>query len=564
MLRFAVTSAMAVFVSGTQRVEVETHADGFDAHMARVRAKGWQQLEAHPNMGAAPPQTLELLLAVTQSNTEQLEQTLLAVSEPSNSRYGEHLTMEEVDALVAPASASVIAVTAWLAAHDIEATRVTSNGDFLSAIVSVEAAEALLNTSYAQFYHNATGTAVTRGSTPYSIPEHLAAHIDFVSPTITFPPVHNRPKRSAAVGVTKKFKVTPAFLRSLYSMTDSDVGKGAASNNSQAVASFIGQYYDPKDLKLFWAKYAPAAATPFTDVPKLQSHVAQVEASIDSEYIAATGAGISTQMWYTAGAQPGNSENEPFIKWLTNVASTATVPSVFSISYGDEETGVTEAYAVRTSTEFQKAGARGITLLAASGDSGAGCAAGAYVPTFPASSPWITGVGGLGGGTPGKSPTGEVAAPISGGGFSNYFKRPAFQDDAVLAYQKNPFLPAKKMWNAAGAGFPDISAQALQFDTCSSGFFYPYDGTSCATPTVAGIFAMLNEARVGQGKAPLGYLNPFLYNTTAGKGFNDCTSGNNNYCDDPSGFPATKGWDAVTGWGSPDFAKLKAMVLLLP
>ena len=54
-----------------------------------------------------------------------------------------------------------------------------------------------------------------------------------------------------------------------------------------------------------------------------------------------------------------------------------------------------------------------------------------YVPTFPASSPYITAVGGLQGGTPGRSPTGERVAEISGGGFSNYFARPAFQDAAV-------------------------------------------------------------------------------------------------------------------------------------
>jgi len=562
MIRIALASAMALLAFGAERVQVETHRDGFDAHMTRVKNKGWRQLEAPDLTGTDPEATLEVLLAIKQSNTKELEETLLEVSDPASPRYGQWLALEEVDALVAPASASVTAVTNWLASHNIQAEKVTSNGDFIRAIVTIAAAEDILNTQYAYFHHADTNTTVLRASAPYTVPAHVAEHIDFVSPTITFPPVHNRPKRSA-VDATKA-KVTPALLRSLYGMTDSDVGKGAASNNSMGVASFIGQYYSPKDLALFWAKYKPPAATPFTDVPQLQSHDAQVEASIDSEYIAATGAGINAEMWYTAGTQPGNSENEPFIKWLTVVGSTSAVPSIFSISYGDDEDGVTEAYALRTSTEFQKAGARGITLLAASGDSGAGCSAGAYVPTFPASSPWITGVGGLSGGTPGRTPTGEVAAPISGGGFSNYFTRPSFQDAAVLGYQKTPFLPHKNLWNQKGAGFPDISAQALQFDTCSDGFFYPYDGTSCATPTVAGIFAMLNEVRLGVGKPPLGYLNILLYNTTAGKGFNDCTEGTNNYCDSPGAFPAVKGWDAVTGFGSPDFPQLKTIVASLP
>lgn len=47
---------------------------------------------------------------------------------------------------------------------------------------------------------------------------------------------------------------------------------------------------------------------------------------------------------------------EPFVAWLVTLANTSTPPSVFSISYGDEETGVSKAYAQRCSVEFQKAG----------------------------------------------------------------------------------------------------------------------------------------------------------------------------------------------------------------
>ena len=90
-----------------------------------------------------------------------------------------------------------------------------------------------------------------------------------------------------------------------------------------------------------------------------------------------------------------------------------------------------------------KAGARGISLLAASGDSGAGCAVGRFVPTFPASSPWVTGVGGLSGGA--KRGDEETTAGLSGGGFSNYFGRPSYQDDAVAAYLKQSGLPKSGM-----------------------------------------------------------------------------------------------------------------------
>jgi len=127
------------------------------------------------------------------------------------------------------------------------------------------------------------------------------------------------------------------------------------------------------------------------------------------------------------GVQPGNVENEPFVKFLEKLANSTAPPCVFSMSYGDDEPGVTESYAKRASQEFQMGGARGITFLAAAGDSGAGCAQGKFVPTFPASCPYVTGVGGTTGGTPGQHPTGESAVGLSGGGFSNYFTRPAYQ-----------------------------------------------------------------------------------------------------------------------------------------
>jgi tripeptidyl-peptidase-1 len=174
------------------------------------------------------------------------------------------------------------------------------------------------------------------------------------------------------------------------------------------------------------------------------------------------GAGVKTEVWYTNGVQPGNPANEPFVAWLTKLASTDDAPSLFSMSYGDEESGVVASFAQRCNVEFQKAGARGITLLAAAGDSGAGCASGRYVPTFPASSPWITAVGGLQGGATGAESEVVWASSMGsgGGGFSDYFPRPAYQEAAVSKYLKTAGLPEARMWNHSGAGFPDVAVRA--------------------------------------------------------------------------------------------------------
>ena len=68
--------------------------------------------------------------------------------------------------------------------------------------------------------------------------------------------------------------------------------------------------------------------------------------------------------------------------------SAKTLPHIFSFSYGDYENGVSQDYADRINTELAKLGARGTSLLVASGDSGVGgnCSAdGRFSPDFPAS-----------------------------------------------------------------------------------------------------------------------------------------------------------------------------------
>lgn len=77
------------------------------------------------------------------------------------------------------------------------------------------------------------------------------------------------------------------------------------------------------------------------------------------------------------------------------------------------------------------------------------------------------------------------------------------------------------------------------------------DGTSCAAPTATSVFSLVNDALIAAGKKPLGFLNPWLYKKGY-KAFTDVVSGSSAGCN-TSGFPAQKGWDAVTGFGTPRF-----------
>ena len=67
------------------------------------------------------------------------------------------------------------------------------------------------------------------------------------------------------------------------------------------------------------------------------------------------------------------------------------------------------------------------------------------------------------------------------------------------------------MYNHTGAGFPDVCANGLQFWTIIGGIPDEVGGTSAATPTVAGIVSLLNDARLAQNKSSLGLVNPLFY-----------------------------------------------------
>ena len=164
----------------------------------------------------------------------------------------------------------------------------------------------------------------------------------------------------------------------------------------------------------------------------------------------------------------------------------------------------------RVSDEFAKMGVRGISLLFASGDSGAGCdtTGKAFAPSFPASSPYVTAVGG----TALSRADGEDASYISGGGFSNVFARPAYQAARVTAFLANATkLPRPSYYNHTGRGYPDVAAAAENFNVVVNRIPTPgVAGTSCASPTFSGVVATLNDVRIRSGKGPLGFLNPYF------------------------------------------------------
>lgn len=265
------------------------------------------------------------------------------------------------------------------------------------------------------------------------------------------------------------------------------------------------------------------------------------------------------------------STNEPYLEFLTHVLNLtdAELPQTLTTSYGEEEQSVPADYAYKVCNLFMQLGARGVSVLFSTGDSGPGRACKSNVdnttvtfePHFPAGCPWVTAVGA----TTQSGP--EVGAAFSSGGFSNLHPRPAYQAAAVDAYlgalAKNGSTYAG-LFNASGRGIPDVSAQGKAFLVIDGGRGVTISGTSASSPVFAGVVALLNAARRAQGLAPLGFLNPWLYTDGVSAAMTDIVDGFSSGCVGAGGglpregakWNCTAGWDPVTGLGTPLFDKL--------
>jgi len=327
-----------------------------------------------------------------------------------------------------------------------------------------------------------------------------------------------------------------------------------------AVAEFQGQYYDEKDLAHFSTGCAVDPAVKVSRNVGKNEERAGVESLLDIEFISSVANPVPLTVYYQS--------TYSLLSWIQTVGKTANPGLIHSVSYGNDEVQQTStSYMEQVNTQFMQIGTRGISVLFASGDQGVWGRSGhgsKFHPDFPGASPYITTVGGTDFTT--YDIGDEMAWSAGGGGFSDTFPMPSYQKTAVEAYLKDPSadLPPASYYNASGRGYPDVAAlggQKTPYCVSTNSRFAGVAGTSASCPVVAGVFALLNNERLAAGKAPMGFLNPFIYQNAAA--FNDVTSGKNN-AGLGNGFTAIKGWDAATGFGTPDYSKLVAAVQALP
>jgi kumamolisin len=406
-----------------------------------------------------------------------------------------------------------------------------------------------------QHYSHPEGTY--RGRTgPVQIPEVLDGIVEAVLG------LDNRPQarphfRMKAPGPARRLRparaasssFTPPQLAALYDFPQGD-GRG------ECIAIIeLGGGYRPQDLQAYFAGLglsAPAVTAVSVDQganqPTGDPNGPDGEVMLDIEVAGALAPAAALAVYFAPNTDAG------FLDAVTTaIHDDVRKPSVISISWGGPESSWTQQAMSAMDQAFQAAAALGITVCIAAGDSGStdGVIDGKNHVDFPASSPHALACGGTSLQATGSAIAKEVvwndgnpASGAGGGGVSTVFALPAWQQGLDTTDTEGRRTPL------ALRGVPDVAADAdpqTGYDVLVDGARAVYGGTSAVAPLWAGLIARINALT---GRAA-GFVNPALYGQPSA--LHDIIRGNN------GAFAASAGWDACTGLGSPDGARVAAV-----
>jgi len=332
---------------------------------------------------------------------------------------------------------------------------------------------------------------------------------------------------------------TPPGIGQLYNFPANTDGSG------QCVALIeLGGGFSQADLTTYFNGLGIATPPTVTAVSvaggkNAPGGAADAEVMLDIEMLGGLAPGAAIAVYFAPNTDQG------FYEAISQAAHDAQLkPSVISISWGGPEDSWSASSLAAMQSALADAAAMGVTVTAASGDSGSGDGETDGQPhvDFPASSPYALGCGG----TTLTASAGTISSEVvwndtasnngaTGGGVSIDYALPTWQQGS-----KVPQAPG----GYAGRGVPDVAGNAdplTGYQVRVDGQDEVIGGTSAVAPLWAALLARCNQAL---GRA-VGDVHAALYRvgTTA---FRDITQGNN------GAYNASTGWDACTGLGSPD------------
>ena len=514
----------------------------------------------------------ELTFWLHAEKPDAIHRAIQTVSSPTSPSFRQYVDDEEIRKLVAPKVGAVEQISMWLDTNlpGNYSTRLSKHGDFLFVTALAHDWGFALGRKLAFFKHTSDRVSPVLRLSGLNFQSGRAQHVGDSSSHI--PALSNIVR--AVFGLSDVYPVLPAMdfdsecnqfkgaqidpvvIRAKYgNKLPPSGGRPGLGKHSQGIAAFEDAQFLPSDVETFQRDYNLSRVNISVLGPNKGGFFG--EAGLDTEYIFSTGSGVDT--WFLS------MKGFDMLKWSFEVMNMSNPPAVLSVSWGSGESNFDVQHQHATTVEFAKMGLKGHTILAASGDDGTGGHGGVFGckqfdPTWPASSPYVTSVGGTYLQSTGNTGSySEIGWGFSGGGYSAVFPRPSYQDTAASAYSKATTLPPTSFFNISGRITPDVSALSTNFRVLAKGAYGCLSGTSAATPVFAGLISLLNDEQVAAGKPTLGFINTAIYGANEDLGF-DVIDGNNKHQFCKAGFSAATGFDAVTGWGTPQMDKLRSIL----
>ncbi len=575
--RISFITLLFCLVRGAVAAPPDRIAGPVDAHRVRALAGNVSPLakpqfdQGAVDAGMRMPYIL-LMIKPTAAQQAELDQVLVDQQNPSSARFRKWLTPEQFGDRFGLSSGDQAKIAAWLEGEGFRIKAKARGGNWIAFTGTAGQVSKSLNTSIHTFLVD--GRKHYANASSVSVPEALSGMVagfiglnDFrLKPAI-------RLKAEYTTGSTHY--LAPQDFETIYDITPLTTAGLDGTGTSIAVVGAS----DPllTDLQAFTKRYGLPAENPTLvlydqdDDPGITDALPEVDLDLEWSHAIAPGATID----YVYGEDP--------VEAVIYAVDEKTAPIITS-SYGGCESLYDPLFFEAVA---QQANAEGITIFNASGDLGAaGCdmedpafATQGLAVTFPDSLPEVTSVGGTefveGSGTywsktnssglgsaTGYIPetawneSGATGIAASTGGASIYHAQPV--------WQTGPGVP-----NDGVRHIPDIAFSAAMHDgylITYEGENMPVGGTSAATPSMAGVLALLNQYLMTNGvisQPGLGNINPQLYRMaqSAPTAFHDVVTGNNTVlCAQGSpdclagsfGYNAGAGYDMATGLGSID------------
>lgn len=491
----------------------------------------------------SPAKPMRLVIGLKLRNVDELEKLIADQQTPGSPQFRKFITPAEFTRRFGPTQADVDQTANFLKSAGLSVVSVSDNRVLVVAEGSADQVEKAfkvkINEYSIQNVHGfKTGIYFSNDHDPY-VPYDLRSVVQSVGGLSDF---NQRHSMLAHAHGPRKFATptgySPQDIARAYNFPNANNRQATTkySGRGRTVAIATAYGYNKADVDTFLKQFNIRRTGTITDIPiNGTTTKTEDETTLDLETIAAQAPGADILMYI--GVDP---KFETFTMVFNQIV-TDNKADVVSVSWGLCEDGTGQAQMKTEQDIFKQGVSQGIGFFASSGDDGAYDCHSKMSVDYPSSDPYVTAVGGTTLKLTNGKRSSESAWTGSGGGSSDYWSKPAWQ-------QGNGVPSTDKRHSA------DVSMNAdpnTGYAIYSSGSWMQLGGTSVSAPAWASLWTLATEANGGR----LGSANPTVYRIGQSADYNrvffDVTTGDNGNGTGP-GHKSGQNWDHPTGWGAPN------------